>query len=117
MGPGVILVVAHGPNGPRDVGDGFGGVRDIFVERRLALVRRYKPQLQAGIEIERRGADCAAARATRRPAGQASPSIRSCLEDNHGWGVGLGRVILEVLVEERLQDLAAEVEPGVAVEP
>ena len=77
---------------------------------------RSKLSFRPAREIERRRSDRAAARAAGGPGGQAPPRVRPGLERRDGRHVGLGRAVLQVLVQERAQDLPAEVERGVAVE-
>ena len=105
--PGHAGRVAHGLDGPRAVGHGFGRVGDVFVEGRVAGLRCGEAELLAGREIERLGLNRAAARAPRRPGWQASPVVGSGVERSDGGNCFLGRFILEIAVEERAEGSAA----------
>src|SRR6185295_1765284 len=72
---------------------------------------------ETGGQVQRRGTDGAAARTSRGPGGQAAPRVGARLERGDGRDVGLGRAVLEVLVQERPQHLAPEPGRGVAAEP
>src|SRR5229473_313310 len=114
--PRVTVSVADGLNGAYAEGYGLSGVRDIFIERCIARLRRSEAQLQTGGEIERGWPDRAAAGAAGGPRGKAPPHVRSGFKRSGGCDVGFGRTIFEVLIQKRPQDVLTEIKSGVAIE-
>ena len=102
--------------GTRTEGHGLGGVGDVLVERGIGGRGGGEAQLETGIEIERRWFDGAAACATRRPGGEAAPSVGAGFEGGDRRDVGLGGAVFEILIEEGAQNFALELKRGVGVE-
>ena len=116
LGPGPAVVVADRLDRTRAEGHGLGGRGHVLLEGSVVRLRSGEAQLEPGAEVERRRSDRAAARAAGRPRGQAPPGVGPGLVGGDRSQVGRGRAVPEVLVEERAQDLLAEVEGGVASE-
>src|SRR5216683_913684 len=60
--------------------------------------------------------DRAAALATKRPRGQSPPDVRPGFKRGHGSDVRRRRSILQIMIEERSQNLLAKIESRIAVE-
>ena len=60
--------------------------------------------------------DRAAALATKRPRGQLPPDVRPGFKRRHGSDVRRRRVILQIMIEKRSQNLLAKIESRIAVE-
>src|SRR6185295_7032291 len=73
-------------------------------------------QFQAGAEVQRRRAERATRGAAGGPGLQPPPGVRAGFERDDRWEIGFRRAVFQVLVEERAENLLAEVQRGVAVE-
>src|SRR5207247_9033674 len=66
-------------------------------------------------EIERLGLHCTSGVARLRPLPDTVPVVLARVVDEYRRRIGLRRYILQVLIEERFEHIAAELERGVAV--
>ena len=114
--PRQTAVVTHRLDGPRPERHGLGRIGHVLFEGGAAGRRLGEAQPEARAQVERLRLDRAAARAPGRPGRQTPPRVRAGLERRHGRDIRLRRAVLEVLVEERPQDLLPERAPGVAAE-
>ncbi len=94
----------------------LGGVGHIFGVLALPGFRRIERHRAASFQVQRLALRRAALRTTQGPVLQAIPVVGAGVVDQHRRRVGLGRAVHQVLVEERLQHVAAELQRGIAVE-
>ena len=104
---------AGGLNRPGAVGHRLRGIGEVLVERRVSRLRCGEIKFQSRGEIERRGLNRAAARAPGRPRRQSTPGVGAGLEGRDGRQVRFRRALLEVVIQEWTQDIAAELQPRI----
>ena len=102
-------------NGPRAKGHRTRWIRDVFGEG-LGTARCLEPQILSRLQVKRSRGVSAAGLAAHRPMIEAAPLIGAGLERRHRRDVRRGRAVLEVLRQERPQDVFAEPARGVAAE-
>ncbi len=113
--PGAPSVPVVGGDGARPVGHRLRRVRGVLVELVRTRLRCRKREAAMCREIERLRLVRAALLAALRPGVEAIPAVFAGVVDVDGRGIGLGRVLLEILVEERQKDVLAEIFGRVAV--
>ena len=118
--PSLAVIEAARDDRARMVRHRLRRIGNVFLEHGsgpVARHRRGEAQLAAGGEIERRRLHRASARAAGRPRLQPPPRVRAGFERHDGRDARGRRPVLEVLIEERPQNLPAERERGITFEP
>src|SRR6185312_11184980 len=126
---GRFALVVHEPLNPCQrwiVADGLAGagaernrlcrIGRVFIECRARGCRRGEGCLEAWLQIERRRMNAASAGAARWPRRETLPCVGSGLERVDRCDAIRGCVVLEIVSEERSEDVLLEVERCVAVE-
>ena len=108
-----VAVAEH--HGARHERHRLRGIGHVFVVLRLAVRRRFERQPAAGEQVQRLRLRCATLRTTLRPGLEPVPMVFAGVVDEDRRRVGLRCARDQVLVEERLQHVAAELQRGIAV--
>ncbi len=94
----------------------LGGIGNVFLESALAGRRRLERELAARAQVQRPGGGATPLGAAARPVRQAVPAVLAGVVDQHRRRIRLRRAFDQVLIEERLEHVAAELQRGIAVE-
>src|SRR5262245_8675043 len=95
---------------------GLGRIGRVFFKCAVTGLRRGELRSQSSIQVKRSGLDRATAGTSCRPRWKPLPLVRAGLKRRHWSNVHLRGVVLEEMIEERLQNLASKIETGVAPE-